>query len=207
MNYTFRERRKFFDTYGSRSNEQAAGAPLRGVLFTCPCCGYPTLVERAAYEICGLCNWEDDGQDNNNADEIWGGPNKDYSLIEARDNFESYLVMYAPENDMRIGGPDSKREREIKRQLVNAYSQLIEDRTPDEINALWNLVHEAEQALRQEMRRRVSGALYEATPCPYCGATLRTRLAKQCGKCRMDWHDPDKAVKLSEASIEHQRTD
>src|SRR5579863_7304160 len=28
----------------------------------CPCCGYPTLTDRDAYEICCLCNWEDDGQ-------------------------------------------------------------------------------------------------------------------------------------------------
>ena len=36
---------------------------------TCPCCGYPTLTERAGYEVCRICAWEDDGQDNHNEDE------------------------------------------------------------------------------------------------------------------------------------------
>ena len=26
-------------------------------------------------------------------------------------------------------------------------------------------------------------------PCPYCGEPLRTPRAKQCRKCRRDWHD------------------
>ncbi|MFD2115605.1 CPCC family cysteine-rich protein [Paenibacillus yanchengensis] len=51
----------------------------------CPCCGYPTLEERRNWEICSLCNWEDDGQDDPHADQVWGGPNQDYSLTEARE--------------------------------------------------------------------------------------------------------------------------
>ncbi|WP_253907628.1 CPCC family cysteine-rich protein [Bacillus sp. WMMC1349] len=39
----------------------------------CPCCGFPTIEERRIFEICELCNWEDDGQDDPNADEVWGG--------------------------------------------------------------------------------------------------------------------------------------
>ena len=27
-------------------------------------------------------------------------------------------------------------------------------------------------------------------PCPYCGAPLRTAIARQCRFCKMDWHDP-----------------
>ena len=26
-------------------------------------------------------------------------------------------------------------------------------------------------------------------PCPYCGGTLRTNLAKQCQHCFKSWHD------------------
>lgn len=29
----------------------------------------------------------------------------------------------------------------------------------------------------------------EAYPCPYCGAKLRTKLAKQCRECKQVWHD------------------
>ncbi len=53
----------------------------------CPCCGYDTVLERCRYEICPICGWEDDGQDNQDADEVLGGPNSDLSLSQARKNF------------------------------------------------------------------------------------------------------------------------
>ena len=56
----------------------------------CPCCGFRTLTEPAAYEICPVCYWEDDGQNDVSADEIWGGPNKDLSLTQARLNFKNF---------------------------------------------------------------------------------------------------------------------
>ena len=39
-------------------------------IVACPCCGYETLGERGAFEICGVCWWEDDGQDNADADQV-----------------------------------------------------------------------------------------------------------------------------------------
>lgn len=54
---------------------------------SCPCCGYETIGERGVYEICRICWWEDDGQDNENAHEAWGGPNGGVSLTNARYNF------------------------------------------------------------------------------------------------------------------------
>jgi len=56
-------------------------------LFTCPGCGYPTLSRRDSYEICVVCFWEDDGQDDEDALKIKGGPNSELSLIENRINF------------------------------------------------------------------------------------------------------------------------
>lgn len=53
----------------------------------CPCCGYLTLSQRGYYEICPVCFWEDDGQDNHDADEVRGGPNRGLSLTKARTNF------------------------------------------------------------------------------------------------------------------------
>jgi len=63
--------------------------PLR-----CPCCLLPTLSERAGFEICPVCWWEGDGQDDDTADEVWGGPNRHYSLAAARNNFKSHSYNY-----------------------------------------------------------------------------------------------------------------
>ncbi|MGL5487706.1 MAG: CPCC family cysteine-rich protein, partial [Shewanella sp.] len=59
--------------------------PLR-----CACCGCKTLSERGGFEICAVCFWEDDGQDDDDADEVLGGPNGDLNLIQARANFQEF---------------------------------------------------------------------------------------------------------------------
>jgi Cysteine-rich CPCC len=56
----------------------------------CPCCGFLTLTQRNAFEICPVCFWEDDGQDDVDAEDIRGGPNRSLSLTEARRNFRSF---------------------------------------------------------------------------------------------------------------------
>jgi len=71
----FYARRALFDQYLKDNNISD---------FTCPCCGYPTLGERGGYEICNVCFWEDDGQDDIDADETWGGPNGSMSLSDGR---------------------------------------------------------------------------------------------------------------------------
>ena len=68
--------------------------------FRCPCCMAVTLHQPAAFEICD-CGWEDDGQDDPDAAEVWGGPNADYSLQEARENFKKHGTMYR--NDKKKG--------------------------------------------------------------------------------------------------------
>jgi hypothetical protein len=55
-------------------------------IFTCPGCGYPTLSKRGVFEICMVCDWENDRQDDKTADEVWGGPNGSLSLTENRIN-------------------------------------------------------------------------------------------------------------------------
>ena len=57
--------------------------------YRCPCCGFITLVERGAYELCRVCYWEDDGQDEHDAAEVRGGPNAGLSLEQARRNFRA----------------------------------------------------------------------------------------------------------------------
>ncbi len=73
-------------------------------LFSCPSCGYPTLTERDGYEICRVCNWEDDGQDDKEADEIWGGPNYQLSLTESRLNIGRQLKDIAEKVNGEIDG-------------------------------------------------------------------------------------------------------
>ncbi|WP_285790555.1 CPCC family cysteine-rich protein [Micromonospora sp. NBRC 101691] len=58
--------------------------------YACPCCGYLTLAERGGYEICDVCFWEDDGQDDHDAAHVRGGPNRNLSLLDARRNFAKY---------------------------------------------------------------------------------------------------------------------
>ncbi len=55
----------------------------------CPCCGYLTLGEPGAHEICGVCFWEDDGQTAANAGEV-RGPNGDLSLTRAQENYRAF---------------------------------------------------------------------------------------------------------------------
>ncbi|NJM76596.1 MAG: hypothetical protein HC852_13445 [Acaryochloridaceae cyanobacterium RU_4_10] len=120
----------------------------------CPCCGYPTLGQLNAYEICELCNWEDDGQDDANAEEVRGGPNADYSLAEARRNFKVYRVTYAPERDQRITGADSKLEYDTKGQLITAFEKLRSAATL-ESTAIELKIKELERLLQDETSRQV----------------------------------------------------
>lgn len=98
--------------------------------FLCPCCHFPTLTERRGYEICALCNWEDDGQDDHNADKVLGGPNKDYSLAEARENFKNYLTSYRPSDTWHFERTTVKKASDgkqtfdltiIKREIIERY--------------------------------------------------------------------------------------
>ncbi len=79
----FHSRRRKFDKYLKDNSLH---------LYTCPGCGYPTLTERGGYEICDVCNWEDDNQDDNDADQVWGGPNGTLSLTENRINIGKVLI-------------------------------------------------------------------------------------------------------------------
>ncbi|MNZ91552.1 hypothetical protein D3C78_1105400 [compost metagenome] len=106
---------------------------------SCPSCGYLALDARCRWEICMFCFWEDDGQDNHDADKVWGGPNGDYSLTAHR------LEVFDWMNDLKdnkttndpveklIGIELSKldsyiSENELNRQLVLNQIELISRR-------------------------------------------------------------------------------
>jgi hypothetical protein len=42
------------------------------------------------FQICPVCFWEDDGQDDHDAEAIRGGPNYELSLSQARRNFAKF---------------------------------------------------------------------------------------------------------------------
>ena len=124
----FAVRRARFDQYIERWRTEL------GERFTCPCCGYPTLPERGRYEICDLCNWEDDNQDDPDADRVWGGPNSDYSLSEARRNFAEFLIQYRPSDvSAFIQKPVCLA---LKRQLMDLYERMALATAPEEHAAL-----------------------------------------------------------------------
>lgn len=194
MKTKFWQQRKFFDSYGSRTNEQLAKLPPHGVRVSCPCCAYPTMFG-ATGEICDLCSWEGFEQDDHNADEIIRGPNGNYSLVEARLNFENYLGMYSPDDVHH--SPDSNRRKQIKQEIISAFERMMDEPSVEELNNLWQIIGDCEQSLYQELKREIFGELFEPMPCPYCGATLRSIKAKQCRKCGRDWHDPNNITYLN----------
>ncbi|MBW3572176.1 MAG: hypothetical protein KY467_13835 [Gemmatimonadetes bacterium] len=73
--------------------------PAQPVLHPCPCCGFRTMAEewRGSYELCPVCNWEDDGVQYEDPD-YRGGANAE-SLNEARAAFAATQPQYARRDD------------------------------------------------------------------------------------------------------------
>lgn len=87
----FHSRRAHYDVYLQANDIH---------LYTCPGCGFPTLAERGGFNICDICFWEDDGQDDNANSILDGlmvagikipGPNGNFSLTENRINIGRIL--------------------------------------------------------------------------------------------------------------------
>ncbi len=88
MNEDTKEREGWFQAYSSMQNVVKPAQP--DTLYPCPCCGFKTLSERSGFDICPVCYWEDDGQDDHDADVVRGGPNYSLSLTQARENFREF---------------------------------------------------------------------------------------------------------------------
>jgi hypothetical protein len=85
------QRRAWFKGYVDRLEKLSVSRPpVEGVRYACPCCGCRTPGERGGYEICPVCFWEDDGQDDQDADTVRGGPNGALSLTQARTNYRQF---------------------------------------------------------------------------------------------------------------------
>ncbi|MEV7329583.1 CPCC family cysteine-rich protein [Micromonospora sp. NPDC093244] len=77
-------RARWFEHYMEALNQRSVVAAPSGGPYACPCCRHPTLEGRGHFEICFVCWWEDDGQDEEDADTVRGGPNGSLSLTDAR---------------------------------------------------------------------------------------------------------------------------
>ena len=79
---------RFFEYVDMLDNKSVHAAPQEGVKYPCPCCGYRTLDERGGFDICPVCFWEDDGQDDADVSTYRSfGPNH-VSLAQARENYK-----------------------------------------------------------------------------------------------------------------------
>ena len=57
------------------------------VRYRCPCCGSRTLTSPASMDLCPVCWWEDDGQEDGDASEVRLTVNGDLSLSDAREHY------------------------------------------------------------------------------------------------------------------------
>jgi hypothetical protein len=81
---------RWFSEYTDRLNKSVIKPGVDDVAHACPCCRCMTLGERGGFEICPVCLWEDDGQDDQDASVVRGGPNGSLSLSQARENFKAF---------------------------------------------------------------------------------------------------------------------
>ncbi|MBU9352387.1 hypothetical protein KTE65_18920 [Burkholderia multivorans] len=66
---------------------------IRDLPLRCPCCRSKTLRERGGFEICSVCFWQDDGQDDEDADKVLGGPDGEVSGISCVRRVEIQIPM------------------------------------------------------------------------------------------------------------------
>ncbi|WP_035479202.1 CPCC family cysteine-rich protein [Aliagarivorans marinus] len=123
---------------------------------TCPCCGYPTLQSRKQFEICCLCDWEDDGQDDQEAELILGGPNGEYSLSLARDNFQRYASMSLPSDERYIKELNHSRIKQLKIELASEFDRMLLA-SPRQLPGLWRNALRIEDEMEKQL-------LQNATP-------------------------------------------
>lgn len=112
--------------------------------YACPCCGFVTLPQRGAHDLCPVCYWEDDGQDDQDADVVRRRPNAGLSLTAARSNF------------LRVGACEE------------AFVGNVRDPLPEEIPVDQRHLHPAATATvepessRSDVARRVGGSKSQA---------------------------------------------
>lgn len=123
---------------------------------TCPCCGYPTIPERATLKICSLCSWEDDGQDDavfrpagapaHDPGDVVGGANHDYSLTEARENFARHRTSFRPGDMDYVIARGDRGTRRLRREIIAAYDRAVDgltglERAEEDVHYFFNRMY------------------------------------------------------------------
>lgn len=121
------KRRDFFNRHLPKLKGADSRNDIKNLGNTCPCCGYPTLNERNAWNICAICFWEDDGQDDLDADQVYGGPNSNYSLTAHRLEWETNIQ-------------ELKKENTKMSQLFKKLEELITLNQKSDIPEIMNLI-------------------------------------------------------------------
>jgi Cysteine-rich CPCC len=80
----------FQQTIDDMGKKSVFAPPQDGLRYRCPCCHYKTLEERGGYDICPVCFWEDDGQDNEDANTHRIFSPNHVSLTVARENYHRF---------------------------------------------------------------------------------------------------------------------
>ncbi len=168
---TVGDRRHWFQA--ERDRRQKAAAVDGAARTACPCCGYPTLPEHGAFELCVLCDRENDFQDDADADAVLGGPNGDESLTEARIRFEQYRRSGDSGTPLRRieGGQDTRAEHATKRALITIFDAIMTEPDDHRRDALWQQVLAHETALhraRDEQLRQLNMTMQMGTPPAAC---------------------------------------
>jgi hypothetical protein len=152
------ERRRYFEEFKLKNKNVIAEIAYSICDVACPCCGFPTQTEKRSFEICPLCDWHDDGQDDSDADTIRGGANSDYSLSEARRNFDKYLTMYRP-GDKRFYESVAK---------LNFKGDIITDKLEIKMNIIskfYELYRQTDQHIIKKMFLEINSLLWSAGLC------------------------------------------
>jgi hypothetical protein len=157
MDKTFIDQRRWFDVQWPLLEARYSPYRILTRLFpvevrtlrTCPCCGYPTLQSRNCYEICHLCWWEDDGQDDADLDEV-GGPNDPYSLVKARKNFKTSGIMF-DHSDERYQ-PIGSAIHSFRGTIITAFEKLRTTSDEKERRQLFRFI---KKALRSSAAQQV----------------------------------------------------